>query len=147
MSEEQRDEGMRAFLLHVFHRQHKGRDVIHAVGRLQSGETFGLMDQRARPAFYVREVDREVLLEELSSERAELVEVPLATLDGAQVARVECGRVGGLRRLAKRLEERGVRTYEADVNFALHYLMERGLRGSLKLSGKWQQGQGGRAAL
>jgi DNA polymerase II len=142
VSEEQRDEGVRAFLLHVFHRQHKGRDVIYAVGRLQSGETFGLMDQRAKPAFYVREIDRDVLIEELSGERAELVEVSLATLDGAQVVRVECDRVGGLRRLAKRLEERGVRTYEADVNFALHYLMERGLRGSLRLRGKWQQGQG-----
>ncbi|MFT7695519.1 MAG: DNA polymerase-2, partial [Candidatus Latescibacterota bacterium] len=142
MEEQERDEGVRAFLLHVFHRQHKGRDVIHAVGRLENGATFGLMDQRAKPALYVRAVDGDVLRDELSNERAELVEVPYSTLDGAQVVRVECHRVGGLRRLAKRLEERGVRTYEADVNFALHYFMERGLRGSVRLRGAWQQGQG-----
>jgi DNA polymerase-2 len=142
VEEQERDEGVRAFLLHVFHRQHKGRDVIHAVGRLENGATFGLMDQRAKPALYVRAVDGDVLRDELSNERAELVEVPYSTLDGAQVVRVECHRVGGLRRLAKRLEERGVRTYEADVNFALHYFMERGLRGSVRLRGAWQQGQG-----
>ncbi len=139
---EEQKKAQRGFLLHVFHRRHKGRDVIYAVGKLESGQTFGLMDSRAAPAFYCRVQDGETVRREAVAQRAEWIDVPFHTLDGAAVARIECRRVGGLRRLAKRLEELGVRTYEADLNFSLHYLMERGLRGSVWLHGQWQRGQG-----
>ena len=51
----------RGFLLHVFHRLHKGHDALYAVGKLENGETFGLMDTRVRAFFYCRVSDREAV--------------------------------------------------------------------------------------
>lgn len=136
------DVGENAYLLHVFHRRYKGRDAIHAVGRLECGQTFGLMDRRFRPALYVRAEDADRWQREVAAERCAVVDTPLRTLVGDPVVRIECDRVGDRRRLAERLAELGVRTYESDLNVALHYLVERGLRGAVRLSGAWQAGQG-----
>ena len=130
----------RGFLLHVFHRLHKGRDVLYAVGKLESGATFGLMDTRWRPFFYCRVSDRDKVAQRAHG--AELVDGELATVDGERVLRVECARVGELRRLARQLEQDGIRTYEADLNFGLHCLMEAGLRGGVEIAGAWQPGTG-----
>ena len=130
----------RGFLLHVFHRLHKGRDVLYAVGKLESGATFGLMDTRWRPFFYCRVSDRDKVAQRAHG--AELVDGELATVDGERVLRVECARVGGLRRLERQLEQDGIRTYEADLNFGLHCLMEAGLRGGVEIAGAWQPGTG-----
>ncbi|MDP6702109.1 MAG: hypothetical protein QGH25_20825, partial [Candidatus Latescibacteria bacterium] len=130
----------RGFLLHVFHRLHKGRDVLYAVGKLESGATFGLMDTRWRPFFYCRVSDRDKVAQRAHG--AELVDGELATVDGERVLRVECARVGALRRLARQLEQDGIRTYEADLNFGLHCLMEAGLRGGVEIDGAWQPGTG-----
>ncbi|MEE2627311.1 MAG: hypothetical protein VX670_02380, partial [Candidatus Latescibacterota bacterium] len=43
-----------AYLVHVFHRRSKGRDQIHAVGRMENGQTVGLVDRCARPVLYLR---------------------------------------------------------------------------------------------
>lgn len=136
------DAGDNAYLLHVFHRRHRGCDVIHAVGRLENGQTFGLMDRRAKPAFYVRTEDAEEWQPIVAHDRAVAVDVALCTLAGDGVVRIECDRVGQMRALAQRLGERGIRTYEADLNFSLHYAIERGLCGSVHLSGSWKPGQG-----
>lgn len=135
------DAGENAYLVHVFHRRYKGRDAIHAVGRLECGQTFGLMDRRLRPAFYVRAEDVDRWQHDVSAERCAAVDTPLRTLVGDSVVRIECERVADRRRLAERLAEGGVRTYESDLNFALHYRIERGLRGAVQISGAWQAGQ------
>ena len=132
----------RGFLLHVFHRLYKGRDVLYAVGKLESGETFGLMDTRLRPFCYCRVSDREGVERRVGEHGAELIDGDLATVDGERVLRVECSRVGALRRLAQQLEQDGIRTYEADLNFGLHCLMEAGLRGGGQIEGAWQEGKG-----
>ena len=132
----------RGFLLHVFHRPYKGRDVLYAVGKLESGETFGLMDTRLRPFCYCRVSDREGVERRVGEHGVELIDGDLATVDGERVLRVECSRVGALRRLAQQLEQDGIRTYEADLNFGLHCLMEQGLRGAVRIDGEWQTGKG-----
>lgn len=132
----------RGFLLHVFHRLHKGRDALYAVGKLENGETFGLMDTRVRPFFYCRVSDREAVARRAREGGAGLLDSRYETVDGEAVFRVECPRVGALRRLDRQLEQDGVRTYEADLNFGLHCLMEQGLRGAVRIDGEWQTGKG-----
>ena len=142
MARRAEDAAERGFLLHVFHRSHKGRDVLYAVGKLECGATFGLTDTRWRPFCYCRVSDREGVEHRARMHRAELVAGELTTVDGERVLRVECARVRDLRRLERQLEQDGVRTYEADLNFALHCLMEAGLRGGVEISGAWQPGSG-----
>ena len=141
-SKSKKNASKRGFLLHVFHRLHKGQDVLCAVGKLENGETFGLMDTRLRPFFYCRASDRETVTRRVHECGAELLDSRFETLDGEAVLRVECARVGALRRLGNQLEQEGIRTYEADLNFGLHCLMEMGLRGAVQIEGEWQAGKG-----
>ena len=121
----------RGFLLQGFHRLHKRHDALYAVGKLENGETFGLMDTRVRPFFYCRVSDREAVVRRAREGGAVLLNCRYETVEGEPVFRVECPRVGVLRRLDRQLEQDGVRTYEADLNFGLHCLMEQGLRGAV----------------
>ena len=136
------ERGIRGFLLHVFHRLQQGRTVVYAVGKLETGETFGLLDRRAEPGFYIRVSDREKARLRVERAGGTLVESESTTMDGEGVVRVNCRTLAGLRRLAKQLQDGDVRTYEADLNYSHQYLMERGLRGSVRIAGAWQPGRG-----
>ena len=109
------------------------------MGRLETGETFGLLDSRARPGFYVRVSDRERVRYRGAGE---LRESGLETMDGEEVERIDCQTLRSARSLAKQLQEGGVRTYEADLNHCHQYLIERDLRGSVRIFGEWQPGRG-----
>ncbi|HUJ73402.1 MAG TPA: hypothetical protein VL359_01030, partial [bacterium] len=47
----------RGFILHAAERTHDGRTEIHLVGRLDSGETFAVVDRKTVPVFFVRAAD------------------------------------------------------------------------------------------
>jgi DNA polymerase II len=129
------------YVLHVFHRQERGRVALYAVGRLQNGQTFGLVDTRLQPLFYIRRSDTAVTTAAGTAHRARISACGLTTMDGEPVLRVECRRLGDIRDLAAELATQGVRTYEADLNFDHQYRTERGLRGSIQLSGPWRPGR------
>jgi DNA polymerase-2 len=133
----------RGFLLHVFHRNQGDSTTLFGVGRLESGLTFAFADSRQRPAFFLR-------ASELSRARpfclgagAELDEATgMTTMDGEPVVRVGLRKVHQLRRLAEGLQENQLRTYEADFAFARQYLVDRGIRGGVRLTGSWRPGNG-----
>ena len=52
------------------------------------------------------------------------------------VVRVELGVPGDTPALRDRLHANGITTYEADVRFAMRYLIDRGLRGSIEITGR-----------
>ena len=131
------------FLLHVFQRNQGDRTLVFAVGRLESGETFALADHEQRPAFYVREGDAEAVRQAAGAkDDVGLEQTSWTTMDGEAVVRVAANRVQRLRALSDKLYEREIRTYEADVVFARQYLMDRGLRGSVRICGPWRPGTG-----
>jgi DNA polymerase-2 len=126
-----------------FHRQQSGGTTLFGVGRLETGETFAFADSRQRPALFVRAGD-------LARARPFCVgaggvlddSTGLTTMDGEPVVRVGLRRPAQLRRLAEGLHETRVRTYEADLAFPRQYLIERGIRGGVRLSGDWRPGSG-----
>ena len=132
------------FLLHVFQRNKGERTVVFAVGRLESGVTFALADHEQHPAFYVRCGDVDAVRQTLDEHGRglRLAETDWTTMDGEAVVRIEADRVQALRSFAERLHEREIRTYEADVVFARRYLMDRGIRGSVRIAGSWRPGTG-----
>ena len=140
--EAKEDRAVRGFLLHVFHRQRRGKTVIYAVGKLESGETFGLVDDREPPGFYVRASDRDKARESAQTAGASVEDCSWTTMDGEPVAQVTCSQASALRKLGDRLREAGVRTYEADVTHSRRYLMNRGLRRTVSIRGSWRPGTG-----
>ena len=136
-------ESERGFLLHVFHRGQGDSTTLFGVGRLESGLTFAFADSRQRPAFFLRTSELARARPFCLGAGAELDEATgLTTMDGEPVVRVGLRKVHQLRRLAEGLQENQLRTYEADFAFARQYLVDRGIRGGVRLTGPWRPGNG-----
>src|SRR6267154_1594338 len=113
--------------------------VIHLYGRLESGGTFLVRDDRQRPHFYIRAAD---------AERARDLRAPppkasaKRTFDGAPVAQLEVDTPPEVPGVRDRLHAAGIDTFEADVRFAVRYLIERGIKGGCEIEGEASAGTG-----
>ena len=108
------------------------RPVIQIYGRLEDGASFLVRDDRQRPHFYIRGADLE---------RARAAGAPAGspttrgTFDGTQVARIDVEAPGDVPPVRDRLHASGIDTYEADVRFAVRYLIERGIKAGCTIDG------------
>jgi len=132
-------EEARGFVLQPTYRIEAGRSVVHLFGVLEGGGSFLVRDTRCVPHFFVRLVD--------AGEARRLGAQPLeptqrTTLAGEPVARVDVAVPADAPPLRDRLHDAGIPTYEADIRFAMRYLIDRGIRGSLLLRGLYRSGYG-----
>jgi DNA polymerase II len=106
--------------------------VVHLYGRLEDGATFLARDGRQRPHFYIPAG---------ASDRAIMLGAPQPkpddkrTFSGAPVSRIEMQTPPDVPALRDRLHDGGIDTFEADVRFAMRYLIERGIKGSCEIEG------------
>ena len=113
--------------------------VIHLYGRLEDGGSFLVRDDRQRPHFYVRAAQTE----EARALGASLLQsTDRHSFDGAPVCRIEVEVPSDVPALRDRLHKAGIETFEADVRFAVRYLIERGIKGSCEIEGAGQSGTG-----
>jgi DNA polymerase-2 len=128
---------VRGFVLQPTYRVEAGRPVVHLYGRLESGGTFLVRDTRRRPGFYVvaDDVGRAHRLGAEHVARTDMVTL----VGGTPVARVEVAVPGDAPPLRERLTKAGIVCHEADVRFAMRYLMDSGIRGSLSIVGASRQ--------
>ncbi|MDX1389940.1 MAG: 3'-5' exonuclease, partial [Acidobacteriota bacterium] len=123
----------RGFILHPTYRVERGQTVVQLYGKLDTGQSFLVRDDREIPHFYVREDDadraRNLGASPLSS-------TGMVTLGyNEPVLRVETRTPPDTPVLRDRLQAAGVPCYEADVIFTMRYLIDRGIRGSLEIRG------------
>jgi DNA polymerase-2 len=124
---------LRGFILQPTYRVEAGRAVVLLFGRLEDGRSFLVRDRRPTPYFYVEASD---------GERAQRLGAhPLAptgrvSLSGKPVLRVEVPTPGDAPVLRDRLTRSGIACHEADVRFAMRYLIDRGIRGSASIRGQ-----------
>lgn len=128
----------RGFILQASYRVISGPNgrrvpVIHIYGQLETGGTFLVRDDRQRPEFYIRAADagRARLLR-----APEPIAVDKRTFDGAPACRIEVDVPPEVPPLRDRLHAAGIDTYEADVRFAVRYLMDRGIKGGCEIEGE-----------
>ena len=113
--------------------------VVHIHGRLEDGGTFLVRDDRQRPHFYILAVD---------AERARALRAPEPALTGkrnfagAEVCRIELEIPQDVPALRDRLHAADIETFEADVRFAVRYLIDRGIKGGCEIDGAWLPGDG-----
>lgn len=140
---------MRGFILQASYRvvsDSRGRPtggrsipVVYLYGRLEDGGTFLVRDGRQRPQFYIPAG---------ASERARTLGAPdpqpvnKRTFSGAPVARIEMPVPADVPGLRDRLHGVGIDTFEADVRFAMRYLIERGIKGGCEIEGTAIPGDG-----
>jgi len=106
--------------------------VVHLYGRLEDGDTFLVRDDRPRPCFYVRMSDSK---EVQTLGAPHVATTDKRTFDGESVARVEVEAPTDVPPLRDRLHASGIETFEADVRFAVRYLIDRGIKGSCAIEG------------
>jgi len=128
------------FILQPTYRIESNRAVVHLYGRLASGESFLLRDDRERPHFWILATDAQraaALGARIVARKPEL-----RSLDRRPLARVEIDTPQQAPPLRDRLQARGIECFEADVRFAYRYLIDRGIRGSLEIEGTEHPGNG-----
>jgi DNA polymerase II len=121
----------RGFILQATYRIRDGRPVVHLFGRLEDGATFLVRDDRQRPHFYVRAADAA----RAAALAPSLQPCAKRTFDGAPVVRVEAAIPADIPAIRDALHAVGVETFEADVRFAVRYLIERGIKGGCEIVG------------
>ncbi|MFC1680334.1 DNA polymerase II [Pseudomonadota bacterium] len=128
---------MRGFIIQASYRIQGGAPVVYLFGRLSGGETFLIRDHRQQPHFYIRECDRERAAA-CGIESAPAVQ---RTFDGAQASRITVGVPQDAPRVRDRLHALGIDTFEADVRFAMRYLIDRDIRGGCEIEGPRTAGE------
>ncbi|MCG6921884.1 MAG: DNA polymerase II [Acidobacteria bacterium] len=124
---------LRGFVLQPTYRVESGRPVVHLYGRLEDGRTFLVRDGRLVPHFYVEARDAAHARERGARRQ---VETDRVTLVGQPAVRVEVPTPSDTPPLRERLGRAGIATYEADVRFAMRYLIDHGVRGSVEIRGQ-----------
>lgn len=127
----------RGFILQATYRIQAGVPVVYLFGKLESGETFLVRDHRQRPHFYIRSRD--------SFRAADCgvtaVQADRDTFDGERAARITVATPQDAPGVRDRLHANGIDTFEADVRFAVRYLIDRNIRGGCEIQGNRFRGE------
>ena len=129
----------RGFVLQPTYRTENQRPVVHLFGKLESGESFLIRDDRLEPHFFIRQQDE-------GRARALGAPSPIASdrvdLDDQPLSRINLQQPADTPRLRQRLIEAGVPCLEADIRFAMRYLIDHGIKTSLEIEGDWHPAPG-----
>ena len=134
---------VRGFVLQASHRVAGGRTVVLCHGVLEDGGTFLLRDDRERPCLHVG-ADAGPALQRLGLQGRPPHPGPdghpMRGLGNAPLLRVDLHSPADAPALRERLHGLGVRTFEADLQFARRYLIDRGIRGGCVIEGEPRAG-------
>jgi DNA polymerase-2 len=128
------------FVLQPTYRIESGRPVVHLWGKLEDGRSFLVRDRRQVPRFWIRSRDAEAARERgarIAPDDRERVD-----MSGNPVVPVEVDVPPDVPPVRERLSAAGIPTFEADVRFAIRYLVDRGVRGSCEIVGEERPGEG-----
>lgn len=111
--------------------------VVCLYGRAEDGSSFLVRDDRQQAHFYVRARDAD----RARGHGAAPVQVDRQTFDGEHVARIEMDLPGDVPALRESLHAAGIDTFEADVRFAIRYLIDRRIKAGCAIEGEAQPGR------
>ena len=123
-------------VLQATYRVQQGVPVVYIFGRLQDGRTFVVRDHNQKPHFYVAQQDAKHVL------RAQVTFTDFVSFEGIPLARVDAQVPADVPGIRDGLHQLGLKTYEADVRFAMRYLIDRGIKGSIAIQGEALPGTG-----
>ena len=128
----------RGFVMQASYRIRGDATVVHLHGRLQDGQTFLVRDARQTPSFYVRAADA---ARARDSGAARQRATRRRNFAGEPVTCIEVRTPPDAPPLRDRLQDRGIETFEADVRFAVRYLIDRDVKGGVAIDGVARPGE------
>src|SRR6202453_2461419 len=134
----------RGFILQASYRVSSGSHgqrtpVVHIHVRLEGGASFPGGGGRAAPHFYIRPSD---VGRPRARRSAQSQPTGKRSFAGAAVSMLETEIPQDVPALRDRLHAACMETFEADVRFALRYLIDRGIKGGCEIDGEWTPGNG-----
>jgi DNA polymerase-2 len=132
---------LRGFITQASYRVERTPDgrrlpVVCLYGRAEDGTSFLVRDNRQRPHFYIRALDAD----RARALGAAAEHVDQQTFDGQAAARIEAELPGDVPALRDSLHAAGVDTFEADVRFAIRYLIDRRIKATCVIEGEVKTG-------
>src|SRR5439155_11717045 len=121
---------LQGFIIHPTYRLENGRPVVHLFGRLTDDRSFLVRDRGLVPYFFVRTADGETARVHGAARQSP---TSLKTMRGEPVVRVEVDAPDRMPPLRDALVKAGLPVFEADVRFAMRYLIDHGIRGALEI--------------
>src|SRR5512145_2633411 len=115
------------------------RPVVHVHGRLEDGRTFLVREDRQRPHFYIPSEDTERARPMIGA--CAVSSSSQQSFDGRPVDLLEVDLPGDVPAVRDRLHAAAIDTFEADVRFAVRYLIDRGIKGGCAITGEPQPGE------
>ena len=128
----------RGFVMQASYRIRGEATVVHLHGRLEGGATFLVRDARQTPSFYIRAADA-AKARECGATRQRATR--RRTFAGEPVTRIEVNTPPDAPPLRDRLQDQGIETFEADVRFAVRYLIDRDVKGGVAIDGEARPGR------
>lgn len=128
------------FLLHPTYRIESGRPVVHLFGKLETGESFVVRDSRSSPCFFVRAADADRAAAILGP-RIVVSPTGSTTMAGEPVCEVAVPTPPDAPPAREKLTASGIACFEADIPFATRFLIERGIRGAMRIEGLSRPGR------
>ncbi len=128
------------FIYQATYRIHQNVPVVYLFGRLDNGETFLVRDHRQTPHFFITQAAADNL--EVGAVNARISNSQMKSMDGQSLVRLDVRIPADAPTVRDELHRQGIDTYEADVRFAVSYLIDRGIKGGVEITGKAQPGRG-----
>ncbi len=110
--------------------------MVYLFGRLEDGRTFVVREHNQRPHFYVPATAAGQVL------RARVSPCDEKSFSGQKLVKVEVSVPQDAPPLRDALHNMGIETFEADVRFAMRYLIDRDIKGGICIDGDALPGSG-----
>lgn len=127
---------MKGFILYPTYRIEGNKALVYLFGRLENGESF-LIISDSRPYFYIKESD---LKKALSIQAFDHEKVECKDFKGNKVIKIILNIPKEVPDLRHLLEEQSVVCYEADIRFAIRFLIDKELQGAVEVEGEYKKG-------
>ncbi len=124
-------------IIHPTYRTGNGKSFVHLYGRLENGESF-LTISEFRPYFYIKKENLKVALD---LEQLEFKETNMKTFSGEEVVKIFTQYPQDVGNLRRKLYEKDIECYEADIRFAYRFLIDMNLRGFITIEGEYKKGE------
>jgi DNA polymerase-2 len=127
---------MKGLIIHPTYRTGNGKSLVHLYGRLENGESF-LTINEFRPYFYIKKSDLNAALD---IEPLEFKETDFVTFAKENVVKIFTQYPSDVADLRRKLQEKDIVCYEADIRFAYRFLIDSNIRGFLNIEGEYTKG-------
>jgi len=122
----------KGFIVYPSYKTEEDKAIIQLYGRLDNGKSF-LIENDYKAYFYIKTKDKS---KAKALAPVKYIESSNTNFEGEKVTKVELETPKLVPEIRKLFSDNNIPSYEADIKFAMRYLIDQGIKNSLKIEGK-----------